>query len=441
MNLINNENKLRNEKIYFLRKFLFFPTLVYIFLIIVVPSAYQLIKAILLLFIFSSYFFELILSQKLLYHSLIFKLFIVYILFGLIYFLYGLLNHNIGAVPVTKEIVLYVIFYFFIIGTIKNIENLKAINFVLIFSMFFLCFYIITSLLNSFGLWPNYLYVNLETATSDQDINTVSIETYGRLSSSFSSFPGLLFLQPFLFCQLLITKTKHRFSLWALFIIVTILMIFVGRRILLITSILFPIFILFYLKNIKKTKKIVSIKIKWKSILVFVILFLFIIYSLLILSGIDITAMYDNLLLTFQLESVTTDGKIESNVRIDTIKYLFQGWLERPLFGFGNGAYTANFVRDPESPWNYEVEYMQFLYSWGIFGMLLYSVGIIYIIKKLFSIYSKNSKYAPYALPAAFGLIAFLIGSSTNPYLLKLDSLYIVFLPIGIVNLYLIENE
>jgi hypothetical protein len=131
---------------------------------------------------------------------------------------------------------------------------------------------------------------------------------------------------------------------------------------------------------------------------------------------------------------------IGANVRIDQTLALIGAWKEKPLFGFGTGAVYWEYIRNSESPWQYEVSYAQFLYNWGIVGCMLYAIGLYYIYRTLIRIYKTGSKLGIYALAATYGSAAFLIGSFTNPYLLRFDSLFVIFLPIAIVNLYLLKE-
>jgi hypothetical protein len=422
-----------------LSKYFYLPGLLLLSMMIVVPSAYQLFKAVLFFVVFTEIFIIINYRLRLKMHPDIFYLFIFFIFLGLLFGLYGILQHNSGAIPITKEVVVYVILYMILICGLDNFTSLLYIHKTLVFSLSFLCLYIAISVLHAYEVWPDWLYFSLQTKTSDQAINISAVELYGRFSASFSSYPSLLFLQPYLFTYLITNQKKNSKWMWLLFLIATLIMVFVGRRILLMVAISFPVLTIILINFIRKHHEHKIIK--WKAILFYIGIF-FIILSFIFIevSGISIKSIIDYFISNFHSKQVAASGKIGSNVRIDTIVQLFNGWKERPLFGFGSGAYYPHFIRSPLEPWNYEVSYMQYLYSWGVVGCSLYGYGIFFISRTLIKIYKKSPLYSSYALAALMGMIAFLIGNATNPYLLKLDYLFVIFLPVAIINLYYRER-
>jgi O-antigen ligase len=422
-----------------LTKFLYFPGLLLLSMMIVVPSAYQLFKGILFIIVLIEIFIIINFRLSLKMHPNIFFLFIFYIFLGIAFGVYGLIQHNSGALPITKEIVLYVILYMIVICGIDDYVSMTYIHKTLILSLSFLCIYIAASLLNAYGIWPDSLYYNLQTTTSDQAINVTTLKLYGRFSASFSSYPSLLFLQPYLFVFLITNPKKQSKWMWLLFLVSTAIMVFVGRRILLMVALLFPLFTILFISFIRKDNE--HKVVKWKSVLFYLVIF-FVVISIIFIevSGVSIKSITDYFISNFHSKQVTTGGKVGSNVRLDTIIELFKGWKERPLFGFGSGAYYPHFIRNLKEPWNYEVSYMQYLYSWGIAGCALYGMGIYFIIRKLINIYKEGSFYSSYALASLMGMIAFLIGNATNPYLLKIDYFFVIFLPVAIINLHYREH-
>src|ERR1035437_9460567 len=98
-----------------LTKFLYFPGLLLLSMMIIVPSAYQLFKGILFFIVFLEIFIIINFRLSLKIHPNIFFLFIFYICLGIAFGIYGLIQHNSGALPITKEIVLYVILYMIVI--------------------------------------------------------------------------------------------------------------------------------------------------------------------------------------------------------------------------------------------------------------------------------------------------------------------------------------
>ena len=424
---------LNNNNWGILKKIFYFFGFVLFSMMIVTPSAYQLTKAFLIFIIMVGIATDLAISKKVRMHPRILYIFLFYILMGLLFGFYGYLRQNSGAIPITKEVVFYVIIYMILINGIVDFNSLRFIHIVLVFSMAFLCFYLVASILNAFNIWPDWMYYSLQTESTNDEVNTYSIETYGRFSASFSSFPSLLFLQPYYFCFLILQPGKKSKLMWILFVVMTLIMVFVGRRILMIIALSFPLIILIFISSKKNNSQL---NIQFKSILFYFILLVLGIYLIITqIPGLNIQSIVDYFLFTFQSEQISSTGAVESNVRLETIRYLYNGWLGSPIFGFGSGASCPGYIRSPTEPWNYEVAYMQFIYSWGIVGCLLYLMGIYFIINKLVKIYRQNSVYSIYAVSSLVGMAAFLIGASTNPYLLQFDFLFVIFLPIAIINL------
>jgi O-antigen ligase len=411
-----------------------FPVYFLIFIMILIPSGHQVVKGFFMFFIVIIFLFELIYKKVLAIDRQILTVFVFFVFIGLFYAIYGLFRGNLGVFPVTKEIVIYPILYFIIISLISNYDKFIFLNNVIIFSSLFLCIYIIASIANSFGILPDSLYISLETEDTEQDINVGTIEAYGRLYASFSSLPMLMFLQPYLFNYILVNK-RSRIVKWIIFItflIMTLIMCLVGRRILLIVSIIFPI-IIFYFH--KRNPKLINFNFSFKHI-VFLLSLIFLLFVFISIKlNLDFFSIYEHFLFSFQFEQFSADGKYVENVRIETFRHLMTKWLDSPFFGYGSGAHDPDYYRSEETPWNYEIFYVYFLFSFGLAGLLVYGLGIYYIYINSLKIFKNNSIYSSYSLSALFGMIAFLIGSATNPYLLKLESLIVIFLPIMIINL------
>lgn len=421
------------------RKIFIFPGLLLLFMMIIVPQAYQEIKLVLLLIVLIEIFIYNMITRRLHLHSKIFRLHFVYIFIGIMYGLYGFSRENMGALPITKEVVLYPTFFMIFISAIRSHLFIRYIHKTLVLSAIATCIYIIVSYLNANGVWPDWLYINLKTETFTQDITTGHLSTFGRIEMAFSSYASLMFLQPYLFCYLLIRHEKKSKLLWFSVFITTIVMLNSSSRILLIIAILFPILIIISL-NVSKYQSIymhLSIK---KVVLSFTIMSI-ITFIILDHYGFNLQVVLDDLSLGFKKYEFRPSGKWLYNHRINTFFVLFDAFLERPLFGYGSGAVNWAFTRNAIHPYVYELSYMQYLFYWGLVGCMLYAAGLYYIYKTSVRIFRENSIYSSYALSAAVGSVGFLFGSGTNPYLLRFDSFYAIFLPIAIVNIWLINKN
>jgi len=402
---------------------------------IIIPSGHQNFKGLLVFFILIVFTLKIFLKNTLSINRHILFLFLFFIFIGLVYGIYGLIRGNLGVFPTSKEIIVYPIFYFIIINLISNYNDWEILNYTIIFSSLFLSFYIIATIANSFGILPDNLYLSLETDDSNLDVNTDAISNYGRLYASFSSLPMLMFLQPYLFNYIIANEKPLLIKLVVLptFILMTIIMCLVGRRILLIVALLFPFII--YLYHFR-TGSLSNFKMSKYKIILLLLSIIILPFLIVIQLNLDIDSIFNHFLFSFQLEYLSTDGVYIENVRVETFNHLITKWIESPLFGFGSGAHDPEFYRDINEPWNYELFYVYFLFCFGLLGMLFYGFGIYYICKNCLLIYNSKSIYSTYALSSFFGMISFLVGSATNPYLLKFESLLVIFIPVMIINLY-----
>ena len=204
-----------------------------------------------------------------------------------------------------------------------------------------------------------------------------------------------------------------------------------GKRIMQIVGFVFPLIISAFLLFINKSL--------FKRIKVFVsILTLYIICIFLILIRIG----FDYQLMTqYLFEGFTSSDPMSSNVRVEQFYALLDGWILNPIFGAGSGAVQWAYIRSFEDPWNYELSYMKLLFDFGLFGILIYGIGVLWIWYKSVRMYLGNYELGKYALAVSIGSISFMVGNATNPFLLKFDYLVVIFLPIALINLWLVKRR
>ncbi|MEX1214261.1 hypothetical protein [Saccharospirillum sp.] len=118
---------------------------------------------------------------------------------------------------------------------------------------------------------------------------------------------------------------------------------------------------------------------------------------------------------------------------------LWEKFTESPLIGHGLGS-TVNVVRSHDTPWAYELSYLALLMNVGLVGFLIYSVAVIWIALKGIELSRKNAEFAKLFVPLIVSLCAFLIMNATNPYLAKFDYLWVIFLPVALLNAYLTQR-
>ena len=410
----------------------YFPGLILLLLMLVLPAAYQEIKIAFLVVIIFQILLITFVSGHIYVHPIISLFFIFYLTIGSAYGAYGVFRGNVGAIPVTKEIVFYVFIYMFLISGIRSNYCIYLIHSTLCLATFILCVYIIESILYSLDLIPNWLYVDLyQNTTGLQAVGLVVLDTRGSIGIDISSLPSLLFLQPYLITHAIIDH--KRLSIFSLFLILlaTSTMLISGKRIMQIVGLASPLVIgvllLFF-------NKLLFTRIKG---LVFVMILYFLMFSVLLYTlGFDF-----HLMAQYVVEGITFSDPMESNVRIDQFYALLNGWIQNPILGAGSGAVQWAYLRSFEEPWNYELSYMKLLFDFGLVGVALYGIGVLFIWFKSVRMYVTHYALGKYALAAAIGSISFMVGNATNPFLLKFDYLVTLFLPLALINLGLLNRQ
>lgn len=125
-----------------------------------------------------------------------------------------------------------------------------------------------------------------------------------------------------------------------------------------------------------------------------------------------------------------------AEIRKDQFVALISEWQTSPLLGRGLGASAKSYVRSAEMPWAYELSYVDLLFETGVLGFSLYSVAVIWIFIAGVRIVRANRQAGQMVIPLLAGLLGFLIVNATNPYLLKFDYLWTLFLPVAAINAY-----
>jgi hypothetical protein len=111
-------------------------------------------------------------------------------------------------------------------------------------------------------------------------------------------------------------------------------------------------------------------------------------------------------------QNATSDDK-----RTEQMAALVNQWSTSPWIGGGFGSYAKSLIRDPITPYSYEVQWFGFFAKLGIIGM---SYVMLLIILAYHAILKNNSIKITGPLAGLFTL--FLIGGFTNQYLVTSGS-------------------
>jgi len=418
----------------FFTKCAILPGLLLFFMMIFVPTKYQMVKAILLgitlVFIFENI---LINKGKIRFHRTIFLWIIFYIILGLFWILIGVINDARGALRVSTVYVLWPLIFTVLISGVSREKLLSKIVQVLIISLVVIGFYDLSYILYAYGWLPKFLYIPIDQG---QAVGFYS----GFVEFRLYNISSLLFLVPFCIAALFVWPDDldipiSRKWLWVSFVLGMLLVFLSGRRALLGVVAISPFITLIFKHFLPRKDSKLNRK---KLIRTFVGL-------ILVLFGIYIYLYYFygfNLqsLIKMFLEGFDFQHSGSAIARKTQFYALLEGWSKYPLFGAGHGAGVL-YLRSTKQPWAYELFYVALLYQTGLIGFLAYSSGIIWMFWKGICIIRSGHFLGIQILPVLVGTTCFLVGNATNPYLGKFDYMWVIFLPITFINLWLLKGS
>ena len=77
----------------------------------------------------------------------------------------------------------------------------------------------------------------------------------------------------------------------------------------------------------------------------------------------------------------------------------------------------------------------------GISGFMVYSLAVGWIVWQGIYLARKDREFASMFLPLVTAMSGFLIMNATNPYLAKFDYLWVIFLPVALINAYVTRRQ
>ena len=347
---------------------------------------------------------------------------LVYIILGTILTFVGYLHNSIICFDQFRVYVLWPILYVLFISIITKINHIKSIIYILVVSSFLIGLFSGLILLHEYGFISDFLFPKL---FNRQDATILN----GRIvAMHFKSIDSLMFLAPFVISSIIVWPSeKMGKSIKVLLFITAILLciptFFSARNALTVVVFISPIIsvAILFLTNNENT----NIKNKLKYILLFTIVFCI----MAVLYKINFNQIINKIIANFDCAN-----NLSAMIRREQLIALWNGFLDNPLIGAGFGSGVG--LERSEKPWAYELSYALLLFHSGIIGFGFYFSGIFWIYYSAFKILKNNNNeiISLYLHPIIVGMTCFLIANSTNPYLMKFDYMWVIFIPIGIIN-------
>lgn len=413
------------------------PGYILFFLMLFVPTRYQLIKAILLALVLSIILTNILMhGGKIRIHKTVLSWTVFYFALGLFWISLGFMRDAPGALRVSTVYLLWPLVYTGLVAGISNERILRTIIRVLVFATIVIALYSASYILHAAGSLPEFLYIDIDQG---QRIGFYS----GYVEYNLFNISTLLFLVPFLMSAIL-TWPKNsdmpvsRRWVWVAFVSGILLVLLSGRRALLLVVAVSPFIALTLRHFLPKSAGCARIKNKTPAIRIFIGCALILVVMVFCLNSI-----FD-----FNVRSVSEmffegfDFQYSDSAAKRSMEFfaLLDGWSQHPILGAGHGAGVA-YNRSAEMPWAYELSYVAMLYQTGLIGFILYASGVTWIFWMGVRMIRSGHPLAVQILPVLTGTACFLIGNATNPYLGKYDYIWVIFLPVAFINCWLLQRR
>lgn len=391
-------------------KFAKFLVMSILFLSLVFPTAFPALKLALLIIplvllcLFGSVFSNV--NIRLLSFALVFTL------VGFGWSIYGYAVGNPGALRVLTVMVVYPVL-FVILGMVYQGESEALKRFFLVAAFFILVIdliYVFGQIFvpgNIISQFFSYLYADAAVVDANE----------GYVKFTLPNVTSMIFLIPFLMCCFM--SEKFSFRILIALMGLGVLVLLSGRRALLITVFAGPLIAYFLTIGSEGSHKS-----NFTKILVIALIFT--------LSGFVFYTLYPDYLID-KMSSILNFQDNASNLeRVWQFDALMDGFWQAPIFGSGAGA-VASYVRTPEMPWAYELFYVSMLFQYGLLGCSVYFCGVALLLAFLIK-HVRIKGRCSFEFYYLAGFISFLLATATNPYLGKFDYMWVIFIPVALLN-------
>jgi hypothetical protein len=399
---------------------------------VVFPTAYRGPRAALLLVGFAIMMLAAAYRDRLHVHGTVLRWALASSMVGAAWMLWGGLH---GAPGVPRIITVYVIWPLVLTLALAAYATERSQEWVfrgLLLAQFLIAAYAVSYILYTAGFLPAWAYLPLDL---DQSISLQG----GFIEIAFSSLNSLLFLVPFSIAALQVWRLDTRRARLLVIPIValgTMVSLISGRRALQLVVVAAPFITLALLPfaahsvrrtGVARTLILASVGL---GALVVVGALAFIVLK------IDPAILWRAF-----TEGFSASQDLALNPRGTQLQALLANWSEQPFFGAGHGATAVGSLRSTEQPWAYELSYMALLFQVGVVGFLFYACAVGWLYLAGLRVIVSSEAAARAMIPPLVGLTAFLIGNATNPYLAAFDYLWTLFLPLAVINGWLLRRE
>jgi hypothetical protein len=403
------------------------------FLMLFLPTSYRSPKAALLGVTLLMVLAKIMIERRVRVQPAIMALTLLFAIVGSFFILIGLFDGAPGALRAGTVFVLWPLIYTTLLGGISQRRHIAGLVKVALYAALAIEAYTLIYILVARGLLPGWLYVEL-----DQGQRVGFYEGFTRYALYSTS--SLFFLIPMMIAMLFTWRDEsvtgvRRSLIWIGILLGLVLVVLSGRRALLgsvIVALPTTIALRRALPRQKSRRRTVTVR---TVIGLGVLCILAYQYAA---TNFGITA---SSLQEYVLDPFVSDTSRTGTIRTEQSKALISAWRQRPLLGWGFGAVAPGSISSEDAPWVYELSYHALLFHVGLVGVLFYASGITWIYVQGIRLIRRGSGLSLLMVPILTGTSCFLIANGSNPYLEKFDYLWVLFLPVAIINTWLMTEH
>lgn len=403
------------------------------FMMLFVPTTYQQIKAPLLGVVLLAVAFSTLWKRRLHVHKSIGMWTLFMVTTGLVFMTLGVINNAPGALRVGTVYLLWPVVYTVLLSGIDSKKVVDDIFKLLIISLIAIALYSILYLLHTTHWLADMFYFELDMG---QGVGIYE----GYVEYNLYNISSLIFLLPFCLSLLIMLPPKSTipvYWLWIALLLGLAVAILSGRRAVWLVLVISPFVILLMRMFVSRKYRRVNSRRFKRIIMGLVITIGALLFLGVYLMGLDFYVIFGMLEAGFNF----SNGSASESARAEQFFELLKAWQDNIFFGAGHGAGVANSIRSTETPWAYELSYVALLFQTGLVGFFCYGVAIFWIFWMGVKIIGSNHWLNIYMVPVLVGLTCFLVANATNPYLVKFDYIWVIFLPVALINIWLLDNR
>ena len=413
-----------------INRFFYGTGLFFFWLMLVIPTTYQLERGMLLAILLIVSVIHMFYGEWKLDRDIA-LLGLICVTSSLFFMTNGVLNNTPGAIHVGTVYVIWPLLFLFLVGSLNRPDQLFPFLYVVVIGG--ICAAIMGILIVTEGIGTFDL--GLSSMLEDQGARLGIYE--GAIAFNLFNMTTVIYSLPFLLAALLLPVEYCPFKggwviiTWIGLLSAIVVLIVSGRRAFWLIAAISPLVVLCF-------AKICRIRIRLISLLTTGSIIISCALIVLPFFDVDLRSIWNNFTYGFEFPDVEN---VSAYTRYEQFFALIDGWMENPIFGAGHGASSTQWISSEDQPWAYELSYIALLFQTGIIGIAIYAGAVAWLYSACLKVMRKQPQTIKMLLPLLTGLTCFLVANATNPYFLKFDYLWTIFLPIAVLNSYLVSKN